>query len=256
MATHINIEPREHVEKRVSMSAEQGSAYTVATGMVETCKYTGSWEDMLAQAAAVVGVGGGVHGVTCEVERLEGGLGELTVTMTEYREATEEEDDPSGDGEPGTAERPQYTISSECQPVPLLTHPLFSDLGNAELQVLKQLMDGVVLDAVIEVNGTKMKLREALNKLSGAARTAANYLYKGVTQYYEVMTEATARWKGSASTYAAGQVCMPPNAPAVRGGRNWLCMGCGEEKQGDEVWQTARFRLSGQGGWDTTLYPQ
>lgn len=256
MATYINIAPREHVEKRVQMTAEQSTEYTVATGKVETYKYTGTWEDMLAQAATAVGGGGGVHGISCEVERLEGGLGELTVTMTEYREPTEAEDDPSGDSEPGTAERPQYTITSECQPVPLLTHPLFSGLGDAELQVLKQLMDGVVLDAVIEVNGSKMKLREALDRLSGAAKTAANYLYKGITQYYEVMTEATARWKGTASTYAAGQVCTPPNAPAVTGGRNWMCMGGGEEKQGDEVWQTARFRLSGQGGWDTTLYPQ
>lgn len=254
MARHINIEPREHVERRVSMTAEQGSAYTVATGTRESYKLTGTWEDMLAAAATAVGEGGSTMAISCEVERLEGGLGELTITQEEYREPTAEEEDPADSGL-GSAEHPQYSSSSDTQPAPLLTHPLFAGISDGDLMVLKELMDGAVMDSVITTSsGARMTLRAACSALTGPAGVAARYLYKGVKQYLEVHAEATARWKGTTNQYAAGEICTPPNAPRLAAGRNWLCVGTGTEKQGTEVWQTARFKASGPGGWDTVLY--
>lgn len=251
MAIHTNIDIREQPEYRLSWSAEAEGNNLEASGESEEVSYTGEWEALRAWATSQLAAEDVSMNVTYELTRREGGMGELRITREKMQEA---EEDPDAEAEVGTEERPQYTISSDCQPSPILSHPMFAGLTNTELQVLKELMDGVVLDAIIEVNGAQMKLRTALDRLTGAAKTAANYLYKGQQQYLEVFTEATARWRGSNNSYTAGVICKPPNAPAVQNGRNWLCVGTGEEKQGGEVWQTAKFRLSGQGGWDTQLY--
>lgn len=249
MAIHKNIDIREQPEYKKSWERGAEGENMEATGEREEVSYTGEWEALRAWATENLAAEDVALNVTYELTRREGGMGELRITREVMEEA-----EPSAEGELGTEENPQYTVSSDCQPAPILSHPMFENLTDTELQVLKELMDGVVLDAIIEVNGAQVKLRTALDALSGAAKVAANYLYKGQQQYLEVHTEATARWRGTSNRFTAGTIATPPNAPAVQSGREWLCVGTGSEKQGDEVWQTAKFRLSAAGGWDRNLY--
>lgn len=253
MAEYINIAPREHVEKRITMDAKPGDAYSESTGRKETTKYTGTWADMLAQATDLIGGGGGSMQVTCELERLEGGIGELTVTIEEYEVPESPPDD--GDDEPlGSVENPEITCSYTVQAEPLLGHPAFASVNRAQAWLLQQVAAGTHPDAHIEYNGKKYVLREACDQLSGAAEKALRFYLKGITQYYEVFCEVTARSTEGELSGTPGKISVPPGNVETPEGRNWLCTGKGKTVRGDEVEYTATYRMSGAGGWNQELY--
>lgn len=260
MAEHINIAPREHVEKRITMEAKPGDAYSESTGRKETTKYTGAWPDMLAQATDLIGGGGGSVQVTCELERLEGGIGELTVTRETYRQpdATEEEEpeEPETEQELGSEGAPCYTSSSSLVQVCILAHPKFAAMGDLERRALKAMIDGQDEYSYLEDSTSSSGTRRIIDCIkSDTAKKAFSYISKGVTSYYDVSTETTARWKGRSNKYTAGTVV--DNAPggfSSGPGRNFLCSGTGVEKTGKETWCSASFRMSSAGGWDDYLY--
>lgn len=260
MAEHINIAPREHVEKRITMEAKPGEAYSESTGRKETTKYTGAWADMLTQATDLIGGGGGSVQVTCELERLEGGIGELTVTRETYRQpdATEEEEpeEPETEQELGSEGAPCYTSSSSLVQVCILAHPKFAAMGDLERRALKAMIDGQDEYSYLEDSTSSSGTRRIIDCIkSDTAKKAFSYISKGVTSYYDVSTETTARWKGRSNKYTAGTVVN--NAPggfSSGPGRNFLCSGTGVEKTGKETWCSASFRMSSAGGWDEYLY--
>lgn len=260
MAEHINIAPREHVEKRITMEARPGDAYSESTGRKETTKYTGAWADMLTQATDLIGGGGGSVQVTCELERLEGGIGELTVTRETYRQpdATEEEEpeQPETEQELGSEGAPCYTSSSSLVQVCILAHPKFAAMGDLERRALKAMIDGQDEYSYLEDSTSSSGTRRIIDCIkSDTAKKAFSYISKGVTSYYDVSTETTARWKGRSNKYTAGTVV--DNAPggfSSGPGRNFLCSGTGVEKTGKETWCSASFRMSSAGGWDDYLY--
>ena len=260
MAEHINIAPREHVEKRITMEAKPGDAYSESTGRKETTKYTGAWADMLTQATDLIGGGGGSVQVTCELERLEGGIGELTVTRETYRQpdATEEEEpeEPETEQELGSEGAPCYTSSSSLVQVCILAHPKFAAMGDLERRALKAMIDGQDEYSYLEDSTSSSGTRRIIDCIkSNTAKKAFSYISKGVTSYYDVSTETTARWKGRSNKYTAGTVVN--NAPggfSSGPGRNFLCSGTGVEKTGKETWCSASFRMSSAGGWDEYLY--
>lgn len=260
MAEHINIAPREHVEKRITMEAKPGDAYSESTGRKETTKYTGAWADMLTQATDLIGGGGGSVQVTCELERLEGGIGELTVTRETYRQpdATEEEEpeEPETEQELGSEGAPCYTSSSSLVQVCILAHPKFAAMGDLERRALKAMIDGQDEYSYLEDSTSPSGTRRIIDCIkSDTAKKAFSYISKGVTSYYDVSTETTARWKGRSNKYTAGTVVN--NAPggfSSGPGRNFLCSGTGVEKTGKETWCSASFRMSSAGGWDEYLY--
>lgn len=260
MAEHINIAPREHVEKRITMEAKPGDAYSESTGRKETTKYTGAWADMLTQATDLIGGGGGSVQVTCELERLEGGIGELTVTRETYRQpdATEEEEpeQPETEQELGSEGAPCYTSSSSLVQVCILAHPKFAAMGDLERRALKAMIDGQDEYSYLEDSTSSSGTRRIIDCIkSDTAKKAFSYISKGVTSYYDVSTETTARWKGRSNKYTAGTVV--DNAPggfSSGPGRNFLCSGTGVEKTGKETWCSASFRMSSAGGWDEYLY--
>lgn len=260
MAEHINIAPREHVEKRITMEAKPGDAYSESTGRKETTKYTGAWADMLTQATDLIGGGGGSVQVTCELERLEGGIGELTVTRETYRQpdATEEEEpeQPETEQELGSEGAPCYTSSSSLVQVCILAHPKFAAMGDLERRALKAMIDGQDEYSYLEDSTSSSGTRRIIDCIkSDTAKKAFSYISKGVTSYYDVSTETTARWKGRSNKYTAGTVV--DNAPggfSSGPGRNFLCSGTGVEKTGKETWCSASFRMSSAGGWDDYLY--
>lgn len=260
MAEYINIAPREHVEKRITMEAKPGDAYSESTGRKETTKYTGAWADMLTQATDLIGGGGGSVQVTCELERLEGGIGELTVTRETYRQpdATEEEEpeQPETEQELGSEGAPCYTSSSSLVQVCILAHPKFAAMGDLERRALKAMIDGQDEYSYLEDSTSSSGTRRIIDCIkSDTAKKAFSYISKGVTSYYDVSTETTARWKGRSNKYTAGTVV--DNAPggfSSGPGRNFLCSGTGVEKTGKETWCSASFRMSSAGGWDDYLY--
>ncbi len=262
MPEYINIAPREHVEKRITMEAKPGDAYSESTGRKETTKYTGTWADMLAQATDLIGGGGGSVQVTCELERLEGGIGELTVTRETYRQtqsdATEEEEpeEPETEQELGSEEAPCYTSSSSLVQVCILAHPKFAAMGDLERRALKAMIDGQDEYSYLGDSTSSSGTRRIIDCIkSDTARKAFSYISKGITSYYDVSTETTARWKGRSNKYTAGTVVN--NAPggfSSGPGRNFLCSGTGVEKTGKETWCSASFRMSSAGGWDEYLY--
>lgn len=271
MAEYINIAPREHVEKRITMEAKAGEGYTESTGNREAIKYTGTWGDMLAHATLQMDASGGQAQVTCELERLEGGMGELTITKETYRKpegsggAGESGDEGGGGqtggqtgGELGSEENPTYTSSCTLMPVSILTHHKFANLAPEELRALKAMIDGqdennALSDDAAGATGSK-RIIDMIK--SPAALVAADYIRRGVTQYAEPVVQVTARWKARVNKYTAGAIIasVPGGIIQTPAGRNWRVEGTGTDKQGSTVWQTATFALSGQDGWDEYLY--
>ena len=260
MVEYINIAPREHVEKRITMEAKPGDAYSESTGRKETTKYTGTWADMLAKATDLIGGGGGSVQVTCELERLEGGIGELTVTHETYRQpdATEEEEpeEPETEQELGSEGAPCYTSSSSLVQVCILAHPKFAAMGDLERRALKAMIDGQDEYSYLEDSTSSSGTRRIIDCIkSDTAKKAFSYISKGVTSYYDVSTETTARWKGRSNKYTAGTIVeTAPGGFQSGADRNFLCSGTGVEKTGKETWSSASFRMSSAGGWDEYLY--
>lgn len=261
MAEYINIAPREHVEKRITMEAKPGDAYSESTGRKETTKYTGTWADMLAQATELIGGGGGSVQVTCELDRLEGGIGELTVTLEHYRvggggaDVPDEPDGGSGD-ELGSEADPCFSSSSQLVEVHLLSHPKFAGLTDLERRALKAMIDGQDEESLIALPDrpdAKVKIKDCIS--SDAGRKAFELVGRGVTGYLELAMEVTARWKGRSQRFTPGEiVSSPPGGFNVPSGRDFLVSGAGCEKNGKDAWSSASFRMSGPEGWDRFLY--
>ncbi len=248
MAKYHNVALREHETRRYSVGRPQATGYTEATGKKEVRTYTGLWAEVLAKATEEAGTQADAWAVVCECERQGGEIGVLTVTRTEYREAQE-------DAELGSAENPIYTSSFSVQAEPLLTHPRYIDsVSEEDAELLRELEQGAAMQSVVVYSAAARTLRMALRRLTGRAAEVRDYYLRGVTEYYEVYAEATAKWKGGARSYTVGEICTPPGNPGTPEGREWLCVGVGVEKNGDEEWYTATFRLSGRGGWDKKLY--
>ncbi len=260
MAEYINIEAREHVEKRITMEAKPGDAYSESTGRKETTKYTGTWADMLAQAAELIGTDGGSVQLTCELERLEGGIGELTVTRETYRQpdTTEEEpEEPETGQELGTESAPCYTCSSSTVQECILAHPKFENIGDLPRRALKAMIDGQDENSFLEDETTESggrKIKDCIGD-DKAAKLAFKLIGKGITSFLNVQTEITARWKGRSNKYSVGEiVTTPPGGFKAVPGRDYLVVGSGVEKTGKETWCSATFRMSGAGGWKKELY--
>lgn len=252
MAVYVNVAVREHEERRVSYERAHGAEYTEATGYKEVLKYTGRWQDMCEMARSECAAPVDAWQVSCEVERGGGDMAELTLTRVQYEAA---EGEGGEEKEVGTQDNPAYSSSFTVQAEPLLCHPYFMGVSTADMELLKELESGASAFSIVNYKGTDMQLRVALSQLSGTAKEAKDYYLRGVTQYYEVYADATARWKGGGrGAFTVGKICTPPGNPPTPAGRTWLCVGFGIEKQGDEVWYSATFRLSGAGGWDTKLY--
>lgn len=255
MIKHINLTVREHVDKRISLNRAAGKEYTESTGQREVIKYTGPWEAILEHGVQAVSGTEGAVAVTVEMERSEGGIGEMTITEETYRKPTATGGD-DGDKESnlGTNENPEITSSFTVQAEPLLGHPKYKDITRAQAWLLQQVAAGTHPDAVIEYNGKKYIMREACEQLSGSAAKVLDLYLKGITQYYEVYGDITVRGTGGEFPGEVGKISNPPGGVPAPSGRNWLCTGKGKTKQGKEVVYTAQYRLSGPGGWNTELY--
>lgn len=263
MAEYINIEPRETVERRVRMEAKPAAAYTVATGSSETVKYTGLWDDLQAMALVFLTEGGKETQVTCELERLEGGIAELTVTRERFeKQAPTTGDEGGGESEEpgnevGTEDKPSYSSSGTLIPVSILCHPQFADLPEVELRALKAMLDGQDEYSVLstEEDGPTGGRRIKDIIITDSGKMAMKYIRRGVREWVETHVQMTARWRGNTNRYRLREILSSvPGGISTPADCNWRVDGVGVDKQGDTVWQTATFTLSSPGGWDDFLY--
>jgi hypothetical protein len=253
MATYHKFEVAEHEERSISRRIAAGEQYTEATGDRETVKFTGRWAEMVALMESQTG-GAGVE-VSCDLERLGGGIGELRITREYYRKPAGSEGEEGGETEQlGTVAAPEVVSSFSVQAEPLLGHPLFEGVTEAQAWLLQQVAAGTHPDARIEYNGKKYRLRDACAQLDGPAKDALELYLKGVTHYYEVYGEATARCTGSSPGGTVGKISQPPAGVETPEGRDWLCAGKGKRMSGGEVEYSASYRMSGRGGWNKKLY--
>lgn len=250
-ALHTNIALREHVDRTRSWSRAAAEAYSVATGVADSYKLTGRWAEVVAEGEKLATDPADAWQLSITATRIGGDMGELTVSRTEYAQAG---GSGGGESELGTAENPTYTCSYSLQAEPLLVHPMFSELSEGEQWLLQQVEAGAHPDSPQEFGGMKGELRKLCNAMSGTGQKALSFYLRGVTQYYEVHGEATARWSGGPRAYEIGKICSPPGLLNTPAGRNWICCGTGVELSGDKVVYSAQFRLSGRGGWDKELY--
>lgn len=261
MAEYINIAPREHVEKRLSMVAKPADKYSESTEIRETTKYTGTWEEMQARCTKELGRGGLQYQISCELERLECGLCELTVTTEEFQlpdsGAEEGETESGSDGELGTESAPCYTCSSTTVQECILAHPKFENIGDLPRRALKAMIDGQDEYSFLEDENTESGGRMIKDCIGDdeAAQLAFKLIGKGITSFLNVQTEITARWKGRSNKYSVGEIVnTPPGGFKAVSGRDYLVVGSGIEKTGKETWCSTTFRMSGAGGWKKELY--
>lgn len=267
MARYQHFEVAEHEERSVSRRIAAGEKYTEATGNRETVKYTGRWADMVALMESQTG-GGSVE-VSCDLERLGGGIGELRITRETYRipsnnEGGEGEPGGGGGGEgntvPGESEAdPVCTVRSSLVQVCILAHPKFVGMPEWERRALKAMIDGQDENSLIEGDESGPDGAPVMKRIkdciaSEAGLKAFDFISRGVVFWNDVSVEASLRWKGRANKYAAGQIVGSIPGITAAEGRTWLCSGVGTEQTGSVTWSTASFRLSGPGGWDEFLY--
>ncbi len=259
----INFTVREAAERQRAWRSAPGKEYSEATGERETIKYTGPWSELVALAQQAIDASEDSQDTTCELDRQEGGVCELRVTVEDYSKpsagAGGEDEGEEGPDTPtedtlGTQDNPTYTMSSCLVQVPILVHPKFADIAGLELRALKAMLDGQDEYALLDDDAGTGGKRIIDCITSDAGKKAAKYINKGIYYWNDVSTEATARWKGGSNSYTTGTIETPPGGFRAGQGRNWLCSGSGVEKNGGEVWNTASFRMSGPAGWDTYLY--
>lgn len=254
-AVYHNVALREHRDRTRVLKREVHPLYTEATGVTETVKYSGTWEQILAEAADICSQPQDANEAVCTCTRIGGGLGELSVQFTEHRIP-----EGSGEGEEaekplGTIENPQYSFSTTEAAEPLLGHPYFKgQLSEEECWILQQYAGGAHPESEQTYGGKTGILRDLCAALTDKAAELYEFYKEGVTQYYEVYADATARWKGEPLGYAWLTIQTPPGPVKTPEGRNWLYLGEGAEESGGEIWRTARFKLSGAGGWNPKLY--
>lgn len=252
-ALHLNIKLREHRDRSRTLSRLSADKYTEATGVTDTVKYTGRWSEVLAKAAEIVSEPRDEYAVTCTCTRIAADMGELSIVYAEHKVPSGAETEGS-EGALGTKENPMYTYSTSAVQEPLLCHPRYMGISWDDAWVLQQYAGGSHPDSDLEYNGQRGTLREFCAGLSGKAREVLNYYMAGVTHYLEMYAEATARWKGEPLGYEPMTICSPPGPVVTPEGRNWLFESEGVEVSGGEVWRSAKFKLSGHGGWDVNLY--
>lgn len=82
--------------------------------------------------------------------------------------------------------------------------------------------------------------------------------YAGITSYFAPgaeFSETTTSRTGGISLSSVGKIDSPPGgAPGVPGGYNWLYMGATQTKHGTITTTTRVWKLSGRGGWNSTIY--
>lgn len=260
MAVRYNFGVVESEQRQLSITKSPDDAYTEASGVRETVVYTGPWDEIVAIGRAAAANAAADVSVQVDADRSAGDVGEVRITTEKYGVSGSgagggDEEDPADDTL-GTEDNPTYTMSSCLVQSCILAHPKFKNLTSLERRALKAMIDGQDENSMLDDESSSTGRVRIIDCLTGSlAQKAYDYISRGIFVWNDVSTEATARWRGGGNSYAPGTICeTTPGGFPSGAGRNWLCSGAGKEKNGSDTWNSASFRLSGVGGWDSWLY--
>lgn len=172
----------------------------------------------------------------------EGDLAEITC---QYAGA----EDSSGGNEKALA---VYTMGLSLSEEPLLSHPRYQSVPQAEREAIQAILAGrdaddsgtPYRDIVVSSEG-----QEALGKIS-----------RGQTSYYSPRVVWRQSWVQSRSVQSGelnriGSIDTPDGpAPALGGGRTWLLNGVTQTQEGASFRIEKEWLASDRGGWDPQIY--
>lgn len=235
----------------------------------EEATWTGTWDELVTGYEVLLGEvpavqvldSGKIWRVDAELTRQPGGKGELRLIWTETEVEAGSSGDSGGDDEEedeesddvGNEDKPEITTSSTCVEEPILTHWRFKNIAGSQLEALNILLNGGGLNTIFKPDGSSRSVSVRSLLRSGEANVAARLILQGVTHWLHPVTEATLRWKARSNRYTPGTI-ETPSGVRTAPGCNWMCTGAGTEKRGKDVWQSATFRMSAKGGWNTEIY--
>lgn len=230
------------------------------TGETLERTWTGPWSELESLMRSLPA--SATERLDCTLTRqADGDFSELKVTATYYTA----KDDPGGGDSPGGEEEPPPGSDAEhpaisCQTTgalePILSHPKFAAQPPEVLQAFNLVMSGHKLSEKMQVEGEAAP-RTIASVLSSSDAECYKLIMSGVTQYYSPHTVLTKRYKSAA--LPSGACCVPKDPQAgiaAPSGRNWLYIGPGIEMNGEEIWVTETYELSGPGGWNDYIYGQ
>ena len=171
--------------------------------------------------------------------------GDLAEIVCEYAGAEPKE----GEQEKDSA---VYTMGLSLSEEPIMSHPRYDTVPEAERDVLRQIASGkekddqgrLLKDRITSVGGT-----ELLGKLQ-----------RGQTSYYSPRVSWRESWVRdypvvSADLNSIGNISAPSGpAPALAGGRTWLLNGVTQTQEGNAFRIEAEWLASDRGGWDPDIY--
>ena len=171
--------------------------------------------------------------------------GDLAEIVCEYAGAEPKE----GEQEKESA---VYTMGLSLSEEPIMSHPRYDTLPEAERDVLRQIASGkekddqgrLLKDRITSVGGT-----ELLGKLQ-----------RGQTSYCSPRVSWRESWVRdypvvSADLNSIGNISAPSGpAPALAGGRTWLLNGVTQTQEGNAFRIEAEWLASDRGGWDPDIY--
>lgn len=155
--------------------------------------------------------------------------------------------------DPGdTAPEVRYRLSIGYSEDPIQTNPEFDGVSDA----LKQMITEAAENPKIDADGNVVEPDTAAWGASGLL--LYDLLRSGVKSYRVPRPTWSKSWVTDSPPANLNDVgkrfLAAPEAPAVAGGRDWLCTGVTFEKQGLLYTNEQNWELSGPGGWIDELY--
>lgn len=179
-----------------------------------------------------------VDNVTAKVG--EGDLAEITCNYAGADPSTTDGPSPSSS-----------TVGLSLSEEPLLSHPSFKDLDDAELEALKGILAGKEKDDT----GTNYKDKIT----SDLGKKALAKIMRGQTSYYSpkiVWRESYTKNRPlrASDLNKIGEIDQPEKAPGLSNQRNWLLNGLTQSQEGSSFRIEKEWLCSDLGGWDPDIY--
>lgn len=243
----------------------------VATGRTQEWNFTGDFDALLVTFEEMLAEGTCYRQRQCVLTRQEGGMAELVVTETEFRAAGDDSgggggEDLSAGGVGKSAANPLYEYSFSETAEPMLTHPLIAgvwgDKGSSPnpdvMGALQFLAQGGMDNGILYLSdGSQSDVKTYLNH-EGVSQTVQEMVR--IPSFIDIRTRLTVSYEVAPDEAVAGKmgathvVKQPPGPLVTPAGREWLFVGGGFRKQGEKVWYSEVYLLSGPTGWDDTVY--
>lgn len=226
-----------------------------STGVSNEYTYAGGFDALVEYAQEYINANAGkTLQVTATVRREAGGMAQLTLSTTAYKEVVEEEEEPE-EGGGGTVAPPEEETGTEVSievsgsVEDILCHPRFRNVNFDTMAgiALQKLARGADPEEEFEWGGLTFKVGEQAANVDGWE------LVTRASSYYVPHVVATITDNGRGGVETVFTISNPPGL-STPGGYNWLSMGGGMQTVGGKRRRVRKYMLSGPGGWDPEIY--